>query len=136
MGRALRLGPARGPSAAATCLIFKILLHLRSMYKIDRRGGGRGVQKSYTRKLTKDDILAILKGFDVVTKQILLLVPYQAKWNGSIHTVQLFNVYWTSLSPKLSLKVIFLFQSFLVITICVQEISTTKDRCETWNTFW
>jgi len=35
----LRLGQARGPSAAATCLILKSLLHLRSMYKIYRRWG-------------------------------------------------------------------------------------------------
>ena len=42
-GRALRLGQARGPSAAVTCLTFKILLHLRYMYKIDKRGA-RGFQ--------------------------------------------------------------------------------------------
>ena len=41
MGRALRLGQARGPTAAAICPTFKILLHLISMYKIERRGGGR-----------------------------------------------------------------------------------------------
>ena len=34
LGRALRLGQARGPSSAAMCLTLKILLHLRSMYKI------------------------------------------------------------------------------------------------------
>ena len=40
LGRALRLVPARGPSAAATWSSYIHVLHLRSMYKIDRRGGG------------------------------------------------------------------------------------------------
>ena len=35
--RAQRLGQARGPGAAAT---WSYVLHLKSMYKIDRRGGG------------------------------------------------------------------------------------------------
>ena len=62
LGRALRLGQARGPSAAARrgqgagrcdpITHFINVLNM-SMYKIDRRGrgGGEGVQKSYTRKL-------------------------------------------------------------------------------------
>ena len=33
----VRLRTLSGPSAAAPCLTFKILLHLGSLYKIDRR---------------------------------------------------------------------------------------------------
>ena len=69
-GRALRLGQARGPSAAGRTgkrpsaaarkgqgavrcgheVNYIHVLHIRSMYIIDRRGKW-GVQKSYTRKL-------------------------------------------------------------------------------------
>jgi len=59
--------------------------------------------------------MTTLSYFDVVTKQIFLLV------NWSIYAVQLLiamsNVHCTSLSPNLSLKVVFLFQSFLLITV-------------------
>jgi len=36
-------------------------------------------------------------------------------------TIAMSNVHWTSLGPKLGLKVVFLFQSFLVITVVYQK---------------
>ena len=65
--------------------------------------------------------MLILKRFDV-TRQICSLVTLPStitvKWVYLHCTIAMSNVHWTSLSPNLSLKVVFLFQSFLVITVC------------------
>ena len=59
MGRALRLGQAKGAECCGYEGVWRCghmsnyihVLHMRCMYKMDRRGGGRGVQKSFSRIL-------------------------------------------------------------------------------------
>ena len=59
--------------------------------------------------------------FDVVTKQIILPDTYQftnlVKWVCLHCTLAESYAHWTISSPNLILKVIFLFQSFLIITV-------------------
>ena len=61
----------------------------------------------------------------------------QLKGKGSIYTVQLYNctiamsnVHLTSLSHNLSLKVVFLFQSFLAITVFLRFLKNAPMKTE------
>ena len=57
-----------------------LVLHMRSMYKIDRRGRERGGQKSFSRKLPLSYLLAITKiGIQVYVSRVEFKLFYSKK---------------------------------------------------------